>query len=134
MIIHNKQGNDILNGGETQIAFAVNTEGCNDSGFAGLISRKYWPELASIGECKLGTVLTKTTTDGITLYALVCHSLKNGWNNQTETIQKCFDSIECDDPIASISIGTGMIGVLSGADFAQIKKGMDLSKKKIILY
>lgn len=134
MIINNKQGNDILKGGETRIAFAVNTEGCNDAGFAGLISRKYWPELADIGECKLGTVLTKTTADGITLYALVCHSLENGWHNQTETIQKCFDSIECDEPIASISIGTGLIGVLSGANFAQIKKGMELSKKKIILY
>ena len=134
MIIENKQGNDILQGGETRIAFAVNTEGCNDAGFAGLISHKYWNELANIGVCKLGTVLTKTTTEGITFYALVCHSLKNGWHNQTETIQKCFDSIESDDPIASISIGTGFVGKLSGADFEQIKKGMELSKKKIILY
>lgn len=134
MIINNKQGNDILKGGETQIAFAVNTEGCNDSGFAGLISRKYWPELANIGECKLGTVLTKTTSDGITLYALVCHSLNKGWPNQTETIKKCFDSIDCNEPIACISIGTGLIGALSGANFAKIKKGMELSKNQIILY
>ena len=76
MIIKNKQGNDILKGGETRIAFAVNTEGCNDSGFAGRISRSYWPELAYIGECELGTVLTKTSDDGITFYALVCHSLE----------------------------------------------------------
>lgn len=133
MIINNKQGNDILKGGETHIAFAVNTEGCNDSGFAGLISRKYWPELSNIGKCKLGTVLTKST-NGITFYALVCHSLENGWHNQTETIKKCFDSIECNEPIASISIGTGMIGILSGANFNLIKKGMELSKNKIILY
>ena len=134
MIIKNKQGHDILNSGETRIAFAINTEGCNDAGFAGLISRKYWPELADIGECNLGTVLTKITTDGITLYALVCHSLKNGWHNQTETIQKCFDSIEGDEPIATISIGTGLIGILSGANFSEIKAGMELSKKNIILY
>lgn len=134
MIIKNKQGNDILKGGETRIAFAVNTEGCNDSGFAGMISSRYWPELAYIGECKLGTVLTKTSDNGITFYALVCHSLKEGWNNQTETIKKCFDSIEGDQPIASISIGTGFVGVLSGADFGQIKEGMELSKKKIVLY
>lgn len=134
MIIKNKQGNDILKGGETRIAFAVNTEGYNDAGFAGMISSKYWPELANCGKCELGTVLTKSV-DGITLYALVCHSLeKGGWHNQTETIRKCFDAIETDEPIASISIGTGMIGMLSGADFGQIKKGMELSKKKIILY
>ena len=134
MIITNKQGMDILKGGENRIAFAVNTEGCNDAGFAGVISRKYWPELANIGECELGTVLTKTTADGITLHALVCHSLDNGWQNQTETIRKCFDAIDGDEPIASISIGTGLIGILSGANFAQIKRGMELSKKKIILY
>ncbi len=71
---------------------------------------------------------------GITFYALVCHSLKTGWNSQIETIRKCFDSIETDEPIASISIGTGLIGVLSGADFNLIRRGMELSKKKIILY
>ena len=134
MIIKNKQGNDILNGGETRIAFAVNVEGINDSGFAGLVSRKYWPELAYIGECKLGTVLTKTTKDGLTFYALVCHSLKDGWNNQTEIIRKCFDAIETNEDIASISIGTGFVGVLSGANFSQIKNGMELSNKNIILY
>ena len=134
MIIAHRQGMDILRGGEKRIAFAVNTEGINDAGFAGAISRKYWPELAHIGECELGTVLTKTTAEGVTLYALVCHSLNNGWQNQTETIQKCFDAIEGDEPIASIAIGTGFIGIVSGANFVQIKKGMELSKKKIILY
>ena len=41
MIIDNRQGNDILKGGERHIAFAVNTEGANDAGFAGTIARKY---------------------------------------------------------------------------------------------
>lgn len=134
MIIKNKQGNDILKGGETRIAFAVNTEGYNDAGFAGMISKKYWPELECAGECELGTVKTKNCDNGITFYALVCHSLEDGWKNQTEIIRKCFDAIETDEPIASISIGTGLIGQLSGADFQQIKEGMKLSEKKIILY
>jgi len=134
MIIATKRGNDILKGGETRIAFAVNTEGLNDAGFAGMISEKYWPELEDAGKCELGTVLTKTTSDGITFYALVCHSLDKGWKNQTEIICKCFDSIEGDDPIASISIGSGFIGRLGGANRAEILKGMELSKKKIILY
>ena len=133
MIIQNKSG-DILKGGETHIAFAVNTEGINDSGFAGTVSNMYWPELANIGPCELGTVLTKTTDDGITFYALVCHSLDDGWVDQTEVIKKCFDAINCAEPIASISIGTGLIGILSGANFAKIRKGMELSEKEIILY
>ena len=133
MIISNKQGNDILEGGERHIAFAVNTEGANDAGFAGMISRKYWPELANIGVCELGTVLTKEV-EGVHFYALVCHSLKNGWKDQKEVIRRCFDAIETDEPIASISIGTGLIGILSGADFSQIKEGMESSSKEIILY
>lgn len=134
MIIANKQGQDIMGGGDKRIAFAVNTEGYNDAGFAGMISERFWPELACIGACKLGTVLSKTTDSGLMLYALVCHSLRNGWMDQTNTIKKCFDSIEGDEPIASISIGTGLIGILSGADFKQIRRGMELSNKKIILY
>ncbi|MBQ6860857.1 MAG: hypothetical protein IJO08_04350 [Clostridia bacterium] len=133
MIIETKRGNNILAGNETRIAFAVNTEGINDSGFAGKIAYAYWPELANIGPCKLGTVLSKEC-DGVTFYALVCHSLKDGWKNQSEIIRQCFDKIECDAPVASISIGTGLIGILSGANFAEIQAGMEASKAKIILY
>lgn len=133
MIIKETSG-DILKGGETRIAFAVNTEGINDSGFAGVVSRKYWPELANIGPCELGTVLEKATDDGITFYGLVCHSLHEGWPDQTETIKNCFNAINCNEPIASISIGTGLIGILSGANFSHIREGMMLSNKEIILY
>lgn len=133
MIIERKSGQDILAGGETRIAFAVNIEGINDSGFAGVVSRRYWPQLANAGKCELGTVLKKEC-NGVTFFALVCHSLEGGWKEQTETIRKCFDQIEGDEPVASISIGTGLIGILSGANFAEIKAGMEASKAKIILY
>ena len=133
MIIDNRQGNNILEGGEHHIAFAVNTEGYNDSGFAGVISRNYWSELANAGECELGTVLTKEV-DGVHFYALVCHSLHDGWQNQEAVIMKCFNAIKTDEPIASISIGTGFIGMVQGANFAKIKAGMEKSNKKIILY
>ncbi len=132
MIIKTTSG-DILKGNETRIAFAVNTEGVNDSGFAGMISQRFWPELAYIGETQLGTVLTKEV-DGVEFFALCCHSLENGWNNQKEVITKCFDAIPGDKPVASIAIGTGLVGVLSGANFALIKAGMEASKKEIILY
>lgn len=132
MIIKTKNG-DILKGNEKRIAFAINSEGINDAGFAGMISNRFWPELANIGETKLGTVLTKKL-DGIEFFALCCHSLKDGWNNQQKIIKECFDAIPGDEPVASISIGTGLVGILSGANFDLIKEGMEASKKKIILY
>ena len=132
MIIKNKKKNDILKG-ESKIAFAVNTEGWNVTGFAEKISKKYWPELANMEKCELGTVLTKNINNK-TFYALVCYSLENGWDNQTEIIRKCFDSIETNEPIASAYIGKDFLSKLSGSNLKQIKEGLELSKKKIILY
>ena len=132
MIIARRSG-DILSGEVKRIAFAVNTEGANDAGFAGVVSRRFWTELAEIGESELGTVLIKKV-DGYEFFALVCHSLRGGWNNQREVIRQCFDSIPGDEPVASIAIGTGLIGILSGANFEEIKAGMEDSKKEIILY
>lgn len=132
MLIKTTRG-DILQGKEKRIAFAVNAEGINDSGFAGMISRMFWPELAYVGETQLGTVLTKEV-NGVEFFALCCHSLKNGWNNQKEVIAKCFDAIPGEKPVASIAIGTGFVGVLSGANFTLIKEGMEASRKEIVLY
>ena len=73
MIVEVKQGQDILKSGAKHICFAVNTEGINDSGFAGLISRNHWPKLADIG-------------------------------------------------------------VLSGANFSEIRRGMETSSKRIVLF
>ncbi|MBR2744243.1 MAG: hypothetical protein IKE01_02965 [Clostridia bacterium] len=133
MIIAKKSGN-ILQGKEKRIAFAVNTEGANDCGFAGLVSSEYWPELAHIGKTELCTVLSKKVGE-VEFFALCCHSLiGKGWVNQAAVIKKCFDSIPGEEPVASIAIGTGLIGVLSGADFDQIKEGMEASQKEIVLY
>ncbi|MCI8640393.1 MAG: hypothetical protein HFJ59_00730 [Clostridia bacterium] len=134
MIIATKKG-DILAENEKRIAFAVNTNGVNNEGFAGMIAKKYWPELAHIGKTKLGTVLTKKV-DNVEFFALTCHTLKvNGWGrNQKRVIRKCFDAIPGDEPVASVSIGTGFAGIISGADFSKIRAGMEASKKKIILY
>lgn len=126
---------DIFNSETKHIAFAVNTEGYNDSGFAGQVSRKYWNELANCGEHELGTVLSKTVGDK-TFHALVCHSLYDGWGeNQVEVIKECFDKIPASgEPIATIAIGTGFIGMLSDADFRQIVCGMHASEQQIILH
>ena len=132
MIIKTTKG-DILINCERRIVFAINTEGINDGGFSGMVSRRYWSELAHIGKTKLGTVLTKKV-DGIEFFAICCHSLEHGWHNQKEIITQCFDAIPGDEPVASIAIGTGFVGAMQGADFKLIKAGMEASKKKIILY
>lgn len=132
MIIMEKSGN-IFEGGEKRIAFAVNAEGINDAGFAGQVAYKYWPELSDIGSTELGTVISKKV-EGIEFFALCCHSLEKGWGNPAEVIRKCFDAIPGDEPVASVSIGKGIIGLLDGVDFRQIKAGMDASNKAIILY
>lgn len=126
---------DIFNSEAKHIAFAVNTEGYNDAGFAGQISSKYWNELANCGEHEIGTVLSKTVGDK-TFHALVCHSLHNGWGeNQAEVIKKCFDKIPANgEPIATVAIGSGFVGTLSGANFRQIVCGMHDSEQKIMLH
>ncbi|MCR5572511.1 MAG: hypothetical protein K6F57_01915 [Candidatus Saccharibacteria bacterium] len=133
MIVEVKNGQDILKSGAKHICFAVNIEGINDSGFAGLISRNHWPKLADIGECELGTSITQED-NGVFYHALVCHSLRGGWRNSAEVVKRCFDSIPTDDEVATISIGTGLIGVLSGANFSEIRRGMEASSKRIVLF
>ena len=126
---------DIFNTDVAHIAFAVNMEGYNDSGFAGLVSNKYWSELSDCGKHDLCTVMSKKVGDK-TFHALVCHSLENGWGDeQAEIIRCCFDNIPANgEEIATIAIGTGFVGMLSGADFRQIVCGMHDSRQKIVLH
>ncbi|MCL2280770.1 hypothetical protein FWC31_02685 [Candidatus Saccharibacteria bacterium] len=132
-----RPGKDVFGYEGIDIAFAVNTEGFNDSGFAGQVAERFWPELANTEPCELGTVMSKTADDGRTYHALVCHSLKNGWGgNQAEIIEKCFNNIpdSTERTVASIAIGRGLVGQLTGADTEQIEAGMEASKTSIILY
>lgn len=126
---------DILNTNAKHIAFAINTEGYNDTGFAGEIAKKYWNKLTNCGKHELGTVLSKKIGD-ITFHALVCHSLyKNFPDNQMEVIKKCFDSIPSNgEEIATIAIGTRFSERINGADFKKIVCGMHASINPIRLY
>ncbi len=134
MVVRTVQ-DDIFNTEVKHIAFAVNTEGINDSGFAGQVSRKYWNELANCGEHEIGTVLSKTVGDK-TFHALFCHSLNNGWGkNQADIIKQCFDNIPSNgELVATIAIGTGFVGMMSGADFRKIVCGMHDSQQQIVLH
>lgn len=134
MVIKTVQ-DDIFNSEAKHIAFAVNAEGYNGFGFAGEVAKKCWTELANCGEHEIGTVLSKTVGDK-TFHALVCHSLNDGWDeNQAEVVKECFDKIPANgEPIATIAIGTGIVGMKTGANFRQIVCGMHDSEQQIMLY
>lgn len=134
MIIKKEKGN-IFGTSCKHIVFAVNTEGINDSGFAGQVSANYWPALAHIGPKPLGTVLS-FKKDGKTFHAIVCHSLKWGWKEAPMAVEQCLSALDIsnDEPIASVQIGGRLIGQMSGADFPAIIQAMERSKKSIILY
>lgn len=133
MIIAEKIGKDILTSGEKRICFAISSDGYNNTGFAGIISKKFWPEIANSCKNELGTIISKEV-NGITFYALCCHSLEKGWSDQETVIRKCFDSIPGEDPVAAIRIGTDISENMSGAKFSDIRAGMEASEKRIILY
>lgn len=135
MIVNTVRGN-VFEAPHSHIAFAVNTEGFNDAGFAGQVSSRYWEGLANTGKKKLGDVLSQKAGEK-TFHALVCHSLnENGWGKTAETVTKCLDSLDVpdDEPIAVVLMGGGMIGQMGGADVFAILGGMARSKKRVAVY
>jgi hypothetical protein len=132
MIIKRVKG-DVLASDHKHVAFAVNVEGVNDAGFAGAVSRGFWPELMFCGAQPLGKVMTKES-GGKTFHAIVCHSLeKGGWAEAPAIVRKAMDSIAPDD-FACVAIGGGLIGKLMGADTDDIIAAIDESPKKVTLY
>lgn len=127
--------NDIFSTNTKHIVFAINSEGINDSGFAGMVAREYWHELKFCGFNEIGTVLSKKSGD-TTFHALVTHSLHKDWGeNQNVIIKECFDKIQSNgEEISSILIGSGFVGQLSGANVGEILLGMQESIQNISLY
>lgn len=135
MIVNTIRG-DVFQTPYKHIAFAVNTEGYNDAGFARAVSFRYWPELANTGGNNLGDVLTKKVNDK-TFHALVCHSFGgDGWKLTAETVTKCLDSLNVPDneTVAVVLMGAGVIGQMGGADVFSILGGMARSKKRVAVY
>ena len=127
---------DILSSQHKHIAFAINAEGYNDAGFAGLISAKFWPELANTGPQELGTVLIHKTPSK-TFYGLVCHSLKSqGWKDTPKLAKQCLDSIDIPEKetLAVVKIGAGLIGQMSGANPEAILREIENSKHDVEVF
>ena len=133
-MIVNTFNHDMFKTNCKNIAFAINTEGYNDTGFPGEVADRCWKELSNCGKNEIGTILSKKVGD-TTFYAIVCYSLDYGWSeNIEEIIKDCFDRLPLNgEPVAAESIGTGFAGVMTGADFRKIIKGMHESKQQIEL-
>ena len=124
---------DVFKTPYSHIAFAINTEGFNDAGFAGQVSGRYAPALANTGEKKLGEIVSIKAGEK-TFHGLVCHSLKNGWNDAPQAITSCLEKIETDEPIAVVLMGAGFIGQMSGANVIANAKAIHKANKNIVLY
>jgi hypothetical protein len=135
-MITQKIKGDILSSKHTHIVFAVNTEGFNDAGFAGLVSRRFWPDLAITGPQNIGKVLEKSSK-GKVFHAIVCHSLREtGWTGAAKVIKEGLDGIMVapDEEIGVVMMGAGMVGQRQGADVEANLKAMEESKHKIVVY
>lgn len=133
MIVKRVRG-DVFKTHLKHIAFAVNTEGYNDSGFAGAVSSYYWPALANTGGNTLGEVLHHTSK-GKAFHALVCHKLKaNGWSQTPQLVEQCLNSIQGNEEIAVVLMGSGFVGQMGGADVNAILGGIERSSKRVHVY
>ena len=115
------------------IAYSINTQGYNDGGFAGQVA-DIVPSLKFTGDKKLGEIIS-VENGKHTFHALVCHSLKEeGWSKSPEAIVKCLDAIKTDEEIAVVLMGSGMIGMMTGADVKANVRAIQVSKKKCTVY
>lgn len=132
-MIYSEIHGDIFTTKDKHIVFALNTEGFNDSGFAGAVARNYFPEIANTGGNALGEVLSKEI-NGKTFHGIVCHSLENGWENADQIILKALNELEVQNSISIIAIGTGLVGRLHGAPTSKIYEAFKECNKQLNCY
>jgi hypothetical protein len=110
---------DIFKDAPTDIVFAINMEGANDAGFAGLVAERYWPKLATLVPAGYGQVASHVK-DGITFWAICCHSLDpGGWDFAPGFIEAGLNILFGGNPKHTYSVvlmGAGMIGQMQGAN------------------
>ena len=132
---------DIFETEHKHIAFAVNSEGVNDTGFAGFVARHYWPEIAYRAAWfpprRHGLVLSMRLGNGRTLHALVCHSLScDGWADTPCHVEQCLKSlpVPAGETIAMVRIGAGPVGRMMGADWEAIERAVEASERPVAIY
>ncbi len=120
----------------SDIAFAINTDGYNDHGFASQILMRYTGKFAITGEQPLGTLISAHGR-GKNFHGLVCHTLvPGGWKKAPQAITEALNKIPVPDDkeIAVVLMGTGIVGTESGANAEANVKAIHASKKQCVVY
>ena len=140
MIVEEKVG-DITRAEEPFILFSVNEEGFLDAGLAKAMLYQF-PELTST--YPMGKAIAKGWTlthsdelGGRGILGLQCHSLRGKWDNDfaVESILNLQERVG--DPRSRIAIpriGTGLVGMRLGANWARMRKAFEESPLEFVLY
>ncbi|MFA6018086.1 MAG: hypothetical protein WCT28_03655 [Patescibacteria group bacterium] len=134
MIVDALYGN-ILSTSHSHIVFMVNTGGQYFEGFAGIISDRYWPELASMMRRELGDVLTERVGSR-TFHAIVCHSVGiDCWRHAPRYVEECLNKLDVpgDETLGVVLAVSGPV-VLPGPDMFAIIGAIARSEKRVIIY
>lgn len=136
MIVDIRTG-DVIQGPERHVAFAVNSLGINTNGLAGDIADRFWPEIEDMGRVRMGEMLSKDCGQKV-FHALVVHApgSEGGWSEAPLHIETCLNRLEVpdDELIASVAMGAGMVGMMTGANPGANLAAMARSEKKIVVY
>lgn len=148
---------DIVRGdvlaGDAPVIFAVNYEGFNDAGFAGVVARRFWPGVESLGRSLPGQVHRHTTADR-DFFAVACHGLQSGeWDMEAITagldliagqMQKAptaFWPVSLEQAHrerhrmpGAVWMGRGLVGGLTGVDPNQVLAAMAQSRLPLNVY
>lgn len=134
-MIINVLNEDIFKTSLKNIAFAINKEGYNDSGFAGVISEMI-PEFTNTTRRELGELFT-LELNGINFHGIVCHELKlDGWTNAPKAITSGLNKIRINpkESVAVVLMGSGTIGFIAQVDIKCIIKAIHASTNSCIIY
>ncbi len=123
----------IFNCEEKHVVFAINKEGISDSVYTRKLVDMGFSELEKGDSNKLGSVISKDIDDK-TYHAIACYSLRFGWKKAKEYFHDGLDNLNTDEDVAIVEIGNEPTQKALGADYIEMKKEMQNSSKKLVLY
>ena len=132
-MIKNVKFGSIFNCKEKHVIFAINKEGISDSTYTKKLVNMGFNELEASDSNKLGSVISKNIGDK-TYHAISCYSLRFGWENAKEYLHKGLDNLNINEDVAIVEIGNEPTQKALGADYIEMKKEMQNSSKKLVLY
>lgn len=137
MVTKYTQG-DVFASKHKTIIFATNTDGLNDAGFAGLVTRRYWPALHDRQKRVMGSIRSaRFDMMDVTFHALVCHDLNDGgWLYTAHHIRQGLNQLAETNPgiMACVLMGSGPVGQSQGAPLDEIKVALEDSEAQLEVF